>query len=363
MEPMMQNSRRDGFSGLGGTKRDYFQGTRRRERHPASQFFKILLAVAALVLLPKVVLGFSMDLPVDCSEAQTCVVQNYFDHDPSINYADYVCGALSYNGHQGTDIRVSYADMRRGIPVLAAAEGTVRAVRDSEPEGEISLRDLASIKGREAGNGVVLVHAEGYETQYSHLLKGSVAVYPGQRVRAGQRLGMVGLSGATEFPHLEISVRQQGQAVDPFTGNGAAGCGGTAQPLWSSPALNSPVLQYRASGLLEAGFFSKPPNNSIALLRRHGWIEGQATDLPVLVFGVQVFGPKEGDVWTLRLTGPDSRILGESRTTQQRNQAQAMRYIGKKKEAAWMPGLYRGEFSLTRTGGQVLSAVREIEIR
>jgi hypothetical protein len=327
------------------------------------QFFKILLAVAALVLLPETVLGFFMDLPVDCSEAQTCVVQNYFDHDPSQNYADYVCGALSYNGHQGTDIRVSYADMRRGIPVLAAAEGTVRAVRDSEPEGEISRRGLASVKGREAGNGVVLVHAEGYETQYSHLLKGSVAVSPGQRVRAGQRLGLVGLSGATEFPHLEISVRKQGQALDPFSGDGAAGCGGMAQPLWSRPALNSPVLRYRASGLLEAGFYSEPPKNSIALLRRHGWIEGQATDLPVLVFGVQVFGPKEGDVWSLRLTGPDSRILAESRTTQQRNQAQAMRYIGKNKEAAWMPGLYRGEFSLTRAGEHVLSAVREIEIR
>jgi len=65
----------------------------------------------------------------------------------------------------------------------------------------------------------------------------------------------------------------------------------------------------------------------------------------------------------LRLTGPDSRILAESRTIQQRNQAQAMRYIGKNKEAVWMSGLYRGEFSLTRAGEHVLSAVREIEIR
>lgn len=357
----MRDSRGDGSYVLGGAKNGRFKASGRRR--PVMRFFGMLFAVAALVLLPELVLGFSMDLPVACSEAQTCVVQNYFDHDPSSRYADYLCGSLSYDGHHGTDIRVSYADMSDGIPVLAASEGTVQSVRDGEPEGEISLRGLNSIRGREAGNGVVLVHAGGFETQYSHLRRGSVAVRPGQQVRAGQVLGMVGLSGATEFPHLEISVRRQGQAVDPFTGQGASGCGGELQSLWSSQALRSAVLRYRASGLLEAGFFEVPPKDSIALLRRHGWVEGQAVDPGVLVFGVQVFGPQDGDEWSLRLTNPDGAVLAESRMAQVGNKAQAMRYVGKKRGSGWIPGRYRGEFRLTRAGEEVVSAVREIEIR
>ena len=356
----MNDSRRDELYILGNAKKRRYKAAGRQR--PIARFFKIFFTAVVLVLLPEVVLGLSMGLPVDCSGVQTCVVQNYFDHDPSSRYADYLCGSLSYDGHTGTDIRVSYTDMARGVPVLAAADGTVQGVRDGEPEGEISRRDLGSIKGREAGNGVLLVHAEGFETQYSHLRRGSVAVLPGQRVRAGQLLGMVGLSGATEFPHLEISVRRLGQAVDPFTGRGQSGCGGVALPLWSDQALRSPALKYRASGLLEAGFFDIPPQDSIALLRRHGWVEGQASDPGVLVFGVQVFGPRDGDQWTLRLTNPNGEVLAESRTAQVGSKAQAMRYVGKKRGAAWIPGRYRGEFRLTRSGKDVISVVREIDI-
>jgi hypothetical protein len=40
-----------------------------------------------------------------------------------------------------------------------------------------------------------------------------------------------------------------------------------------------------------------------------------------------------------------------------------MRYVGKKKRAAWAPGRYRGEFRLHRPGeGEVVSVVRDIEV-
>ena len=319
----------------------------------------------AFIVLPTGAWAFSMELPLDCSRSTLCVVQNYSDHDPSEKYADYTCGPLSYDKHTGTDFRVSYGDMEQGVPVLAAADGTVRAVRDGEPEGEISLRGKAGIKGREAGNAVVVTHADGFETQYSHLKSGSVSVQPGQQVKAGQRLGLVGLSGSTEFPHLEVSVRHAKQPVDPFTGLASSdGCKGAREPLWSQAALSSPVLEYQSSGLLEAGFFTAPPKDTIAMLRRQGWIEGRADDPSTLVFGAQVFGPKLGDVWTLRLTGPDGVVLAETKSTQERDQAQAMRYIGKKKGVGWTPGRYRGELRLTRPGGEdVVSVVREIDIQ
>jgi hypothetical protein len=333
--------------------------------HPVVKLVWILLAVAALVLSPfgLQAFGLSMGLPVDCSRAELCFPQNYFDHDPSSGFTDYVCGSLSYDAHTGTDFRVSYSDMARGVPVLAVADGTVRAVRDGEPEGEISLRGKAGVKGREAGNAVVVVHADGFETQYSHLKSGSVAVHPGQVVTAGQRLGLVGLSGVTEFPHLEISVRRESRPLDPFTGPAYEGCGQFREPLWSPDALASPVLAYRATGLLEAGFFTTPPQSVISMLRRDGWVEGRAGEAPVLVFGVTVFGPREGDVWDVRLTGPDKEVLAEHSSVQERNQAQAMRYVGKKRGVGWKPGLYRGEFRLAREGeGAVVTVVREIEV-
>lgn len=333
------------------------------EAYPAIMFMSTLLALVVLFFMPASARAFSMELPVNCSGAEFCAPQNYFDHDPSPAYADYVCGPLSYDTHTGTDIRISYADMERGVPVLAVADGVVRAVRDGQSEGEISRRGKASVKGREAGNAVVLVHGKDVETQYSHLKRGSVAVRSGQHVRTGQVLGMVGLSGVTEFPHLEISVRYKGRPVDPYMGLVSDGCNGPREALWSRAALHSSALTYQASGVLEAGFFDAPPTDSIALLRRHGWLEGRAGDPDALVFGVQVFGPRSGDVWTLRLVGSDGQILAESHTTQERHQAQAMRYVGKKKHAAWVPGRYRGEFRLLRSGeGEVVSVVRDIEV-
>jgi hypothetical protein len=335
-----------------------------RETHPVVTLVGMLFAAAALFFLPVSVFGLSMGLPLDCSRAELCFPQNYFDHDPSPGHADYACGTLSYDTHTGTDIRISYADMERGVPVLAVADGVVRAVRDGESEGEITLRGKGAVKGREAGNAVVLVHADGFETQYSHLKWGSVAVRPGQRVKTGQRLGLVGLSGATEFPHLEISVRRKSWPMDPFTGLAFDGCDGKREPLWSPEALASSTLTYQASGLLEAGFFTVPPTSTIAMSRRQDWIEGRADDPSVLVFSVLVFGPRKGDVWNLRLTGPDGQVLAESSTTQTRNQAQAMRYAGKKKVTGWQPGFYRGEFRLTRPGeGDVVAVAREIEVQ
>ena len=56
---------------------------------------------------------------------------------------------------------------------------------------------LQKISGKECGNGVVLVHDDGYQTQYCHLKKGSVAVKKGARVSEGDLLGFIGMSGKT----------------------------------------------------------------------------------------------------------------------------------------------------------------------
>ena len=307
-----------------------------------------------------------LELPVDC-RATTCVVQNYVDQDAGPGWRDYRCGSLSYDGHKGTDIRVpSLADVRRGVPVLAAAPGQVRGVRDGMQD--VSIRDApaGAVKGREAGNSVVVVHGNGWETQYSHLRQGSVAVKPGDTVKAGQRLGLIGLSGQTEFPHVHFEVRLNGQRVDPFVGAGQSeGCGEGARPLWTATALEA--LAYRPSGLLTAGFAPGKPD-AVAVQDGRYRSEDLSRDAGALVFWVEVFGVQRGDDERLRLVAPDGKALAEKRETVSGNKARWFSYAGKKRPAdAWPAGTYRGEYRLTRTrdgrAETVLEVTREVVIR
>ncbi len=104
-----------------------------------------------------------LELPVACQIGALCVVQNYVDQDPGPGAADHTCGPLSYDGHKGVDFRIAgWPEMAAGVAVLAAAPGVVRALLDGEADR------AASQAGPDAGNAVVLDHAGGWESQYSH---------------------------------------------------------------------------------------------------------------------------------------------------------------------------------------------------
>jgi len=54
------------------------------------------------------------------------------------------------------------------------------------------------------GNYVMLNLGHGRFALYAHLQPGSIRVKEGQRVRAGQVLGLVGSSGSSPIPHLHF---------------------------------------------------------------------------------------------------------------------------------------------------------------
>lgn len=64
------------------------------------------------------------------------------------------------------------------------------------------------------GNAVVVAHGSGVRTLYAHMSQVDVAV--GDRVGAGERLGLVGSTGRSTGPHLHFEVRVRGAAVDPL---------------------------------------------------------------------------------------------------------------------------------------------------
>ena len=63
------------------------------------------------------------------------------------------------------------------------------------------------------GNLVVVDHGRGVTTFYAHL--SAIHVVAGQRVVAGQTLGLVGSTGRSTGPHLHYEVRARGCPVNP----------------------------------------------------------------------------------------------------------------------------------------------------
>ena len=75
-----------------------------------------------------------LGLPVSCSLGETCFIQQFVDHAPGPTARDYTCGALSYDGHKGTDFGLpNLRHMAAGVDVLAAASAGVRALAESPP--------------------------------------------------------------------------------------------------------------------------------------------------------------------------------------------------------------------------------------
>jgi murein DD-endopeptidase MepM/ murein hydrolase activator NlpD len=307
------------------------------------------------------------EVPVHCDMRKTCFIQNYVDTEPGLGARDFTCGPLTYDGHDGTDIRIpGLQAMQDGIAVIAAAPGTVRAVRDGMVDVSISRTGEQAVAGREAGNSVVLDHAGGWETQYSHMRLGSISVRPGDTVQTGTKLGLVGLSGKTEFPHLHFAVRQNGVTLDPFTGKPpASGCELPGKSLWSAAAEKA--LAYRAGGPLASGFASEVIDLEAALSGTADAVVLSTTD-PAIVFWVASWGLRQGDRETIRIFRPDGTVLTENETSVPGNKAQWLRYTGRKLlDTAWPAGRYRGEYQVARkVDGKdviIVDVTRKIEVR
>ena len=92
-----------------------------------------------------------------------------------------------------------------GVDVEAAEGDPVRAPNN----GVVTLVDNLYY----SGNSVVLDHGQGIFTMFFHLSK--VLVKPGQQVKKGDVIALVGSTGRSTGAHLHWGVRMQGARVDP----------------------------------------------------------------------------------------------------------------------------------------------------
>lgn len=278
--------------------------------------------------------AFELAFPVDCTLGETCYIQQFPDHDPGPGATDFTCGPLSYDGHDGTDIALpTRMAMAAGVNVLAAAPGVVKGIRDG-------IADFApEVPGKECGNGVVIGHGQGWETQYCHLKMGSLAVKPGDQVETGAILGQVGQSGQAAFPHMHLAVRHQGRELDPFAPEASA-CGVAGDDLWAEDPLVLP------GGLLALGIADQVPEYDA--IKAGLASPDLPSHAPALVLWVYGFGFRAGDAVLLTLTGPEGEVVTE-RVLMEKTQALAFRAVGRKlKTESWPTGTYSGTAKLIR---------------
>ena len=96
--------------------------------------------------------------------------------------------------HAGIDIGA-----REGTPIVAARGGRVIS---------------AGWNSGGYGNLVVIDHGGGIATAYAH--QSRIATSVGASVSAGQVIGYVGNTGASQGAHLHFEVRVNGRAVNPM---------------------------------------------------------------------------------------------------------------------------------------------------
>ncbi|HTX73848.1 MAG TPA: M23 family metallopeptidase [Rectinemataceae bacterium] len=96
--------------------------------------------------------------------------------------------------HTGIDA----STYRSGDPIVATGDGVVV---------------FAGVDGG-YGRCVFIMHAHGYYTRYGHMER--ILVYTGQKVKQGQVIGLIGMTGVATGPHVHYEVIIGSQYVDPL---------------------------------------------------------------------------------------------------------------------------------------------------
>ena len=156
--------------------------------------------------------------------------------------------AFCYGAHRGTDYKLSggFKTMDKGVAwIVAAAPGKVVEKRDGHYDrcqildfknffktGTLGVvcegKNRSKYASQYPANSVTIEHTPDMRTSYAHFKKNTIKVNLNQQVTRGQKLGLVGSSGLSSFPHLHFQVERRKKnkdgswgawtAVDPYKG-------------------------------------------------------------------------------------------------------------------------------------------------
>jgi hypothetical protein len=314
---------------------------------------QVLLVLASLLLMSVRGVALELDVPLACTIGSDCWVQQYPDHDKGPGAADFSCGSATYDGHDGTDFRVR--DTQSQVRVIAAADGAVKAIRNTMDDKLVT--NGTTVKNVECGNGVVLTHPGGFETQYCHMRKGSISVRAGQNVKRGDPLGLVGYSGAAAFPHVHLSLRKAGQKIDPFSGALGQDCAAKDLSLWSAEA--QAALVYQPTQLLDFGWSNTRVDSGV-LETGKVTRDTPRSDWPALIAYAWLINLQKDDEIKLTMKVPQGAPATNT-VKLDRNKAQYVLFAGKKLSDGWK-GSYQAELVVTSNGKEKLRRTIDVAV-
>ena len=102
---------------------------------------------------------------------------------------------------------LGYTRPHEGVDYAAPTGTPVKAVG----EGVVTQRGWSG----GYGNQVIVRHGGGLESLYAHLSGYARGLKTGQKVRQGEVIGFVGMTGLATGPHLDFRLRQSGKFINP----------------------------------------------------------------------------------------------------------------------------------------------------
>lgn len=295
--------------------------------------FYFALALSSITIAMELTKDDLLTIPVGCNLGKDCWISNLPEHsrdgEPGF---DYHCNKKSYLGHSGTDFAIrDMKAMKDGVDVISPIDGTIARVRDGVTDISVKKLGVENLNGKDCGNAVAIERGD-YEYLLCHMKEFSLVVHKGQKVKRGQKIGEIGLSGRSEYPHLHITARKKDKNgnwawFDPFYNKGNE-CGADAKSMW----LHADALEKAASkgGLVyNFGFSYNIP--TAEQIRKGDFNEiGFARTPNIITCWVDIFSTNPGDKITLRLHDPESDLKLEQSFVIDKYQARYMKFIGKK---------------------------------
>lgn len=315
----------------------------------------------AFFIMPSVAKAIEFYFPAACQIMGNCWITNHVDLDDRIGRVqDYMCSDKATDNNKSTHISLAgRAFIERTVPVLAAADGRIAEAVNGYPDYPVPVQGETF-----CGNRVLITHADGWETSYCHLKLDSITVRQGQIVKAGQQIGMIGMSGQTDWPRLSFATTRNGMVFDPFSGRTSIeGCSKDISPLWAGN-LNP---AYEPASVSNAGFTIGDISNGDIL---NGTAQNATIirkETPRLSFWALMMNLRKGDDISLTIHTPDGRVLSEIKETVKEDSLQYPIYLSKSRGGfLWDAGQYQGIITITRNirGNNVTSGrIATLELR
>lgn len=133
-------------------------------------------------------------------------VENFQGYTSPFGYRSSPTGGYSSEFHTGLDFAAP-----TGSYIRNWWSGRVISVSDNTACG-------TSVRVQSGSWVHVYCHMKGYvakDSQGPYVVDGGLRIRQGQTVRAGQRIGRVGMTGRTTGPHLHWTLKYRGKLVDP----------------------------------------------------------------------------------------------------------------------------------------------------